>query len=151
MFLYENMNLVDVHCHLNHQKFDEDRDEVVQRAKDAGVKVIITSGVNVPTNREVLELAKKYGIVKCTLGIYPIDALNIKIEALDEVGLTRQAEPFDVDKELEFILSKKKDIVGIGELDAESMELVPGAASALYGPNAFNGILIMNSKSPFEL
>jgi outer membrane receptor protein involved in Fe transport len=40
--------------------------------------------------------------------------------------------------------------VGIGELDAESMELVPGAASALYGPNAFNGILIMNSKSPFE-
>jgi iron complex outermembrane recepter protein len=42
------------------------------------------------------------------------------------------------------------NIVGIGELDAESMELVPGAASALYGPNAFNGILLMNSKSPFE-
>jgi iron complex outermembrane recepter protein len=42
------------------------------------------------------------------------------------------------------------NIVGIGELDAESMELVPGAASALYGPNAFNGILLMKSKSPFE-
>lgn len=42
------------------------------------------------------------------------------------------------------------NIVGIGELDAESVELVPGAASALYGPNAFNGILIMKSKSPFE-
>lgn len=42
------------------------------------------------------------------------------------------------------------NIVGLGELDAESMELVPGAASALYGPNAFNGILIMTSKSPFE-
>lgn len=42
------------------------------------------------------------------------------------------------------------NIVGIGELDAESMELVPGAASALYGPNAFNGILIMSSKSPFD-
>lgn len=41
-------------------------------------------------------------------------------------------------------------IMGIGELDAESMELIPGAASALYGPNAFNGILIMKSKSPFE-
>jgi iron complex outermembrane recepter protein len=37
-----------------------------------------------------------------------------------------------------------------GELDAESVELLPGAASALYGPNAFNGIIIMNSKSPFE-
>lgn len=109
------MNLVDVHCHLNHEKFNQDRDEVVQRAKDADVKVIITSGVNVPTNREVLELAKKYGIVKCTLGVYPIDALNIKIDALDEVGLTRQTEPFDVDKELEFIMSKKDEIVGIGE------------------------------------
>lgn len=42
------------------------------------------------------------------------------------------------------------NIVGIGELDAESMELIPGAASALYGPNAFNGILLMNSKSPFD-
>jgi iron complex outermembrane receptor protein len=42
------------------------------------------------------------------------------------------------------------NIVGIGELDMESMELLPGAASALYGPNAFNGILLMNSKSPFE-
>lgn len=42
------------------------------------------------------------------------------------------------------------NIIGLGELDAESMELVPGAASALYGPNAFNGILIMKSKSPFD-
>jgi iron complex outermembrane recepter protein len=42
------------------------------------------------------------------------------------------------------------NIVGIGELDAEGMELIPGAASALYGPNAFNGILIMTSKSPFD-
>lgn len=42
------------------------------------------------------------------------------------------------------------NIVGIGELDVESMELLPGTASALYGPNAFNGVLLMNSKSPFE-
>ncbi len=41
-------------------------------------------------------------------------------------------------------------IMGLGELDAESVELIPGAASALYGPNAFNGIMIMKSKSPFE-
>jgi iron complex outermembrane recepter protein len=42
------------------------------------------------------------------------------------------------------------NLVGIGELDAESMELIPGASSALWGPNAFNGILMLNSKSPFE-
>ncbi len=35
-------------------------------------------------------------------------------------------------------------------LDVESIELLPGAASALYGPNAFNGILLVTSKSPFK-
>jgi len=41
------------------------------------------------------------------------------------------------------------NIVGISELDLESVELIPGAASALYGPNAMNGIILMSSKSPF--
>lgn len=40
--------------------------------------------------------------------------------------------------------------VGISELDLESIELLPGASSALYGPNAIQGILLMKSKSPFE-
>lgn len=39
---------------------------------------------------------------------------------------------------------------GPNELDVESVELIPGAASALYGPNAFNGILLINSKDPFK-
>lgn len=42
------------------------------------------------------------------------------------------------------------NVVGISELDLESAELIPGVASALYGPNALNGILLLNSKSPFE-
>ncbi|MCS7018125.1 MAG: TonB-dependent receptor [Cytophagales bacterium] len=42
------------------------------------------------------------------------------------------------------------NIVGISELDLETLELLPGAASALYGPNALNGILLMNSKNPFQ-
>ena len=42
------------------------------------------------------------------------------------------------------------NIVGISELDLESLELLPGASSALYGPNAINGILLMNSKNPFQ-
>ncbi len=41
------------------------------------------------------------------------------------------------------------NIVGISELDLEGIEVLPGAASALYGPNAMNGLLLMNSKSPF--
>ncbi|MDZ7692630.1 MAG: hypothetical protein U5K69_16125 [Balneolaceae bacterium] len=39
---------------------------------------------------------------------------------------------------------------GPSELDVESIEYIPGAASALYGPNAFNGILLINSKDPFD-
>ena len=37
------------------------------------------------------------------------------------------------------------NILGASELDVESVELIPGA-SALYGPNAMNGILLLNSK-----
>lgn len=42
------------------------------------------------------------------------------------------------------------NIMGLSELDAKSIEIVPGASSALYGPNAFNGTLLMTSKSPFH-
>ncbi len=41
------------------------------------------------------------------------------------------------------------NIVGMPELDVESVEILPGAASALYGPNALQGLILMNSKSPF--
>ncbi|UXX80087.1 TonB-dependent receptor [Reichenbachiella carrageenanivorans] len=39
---------------------------------------------------------------------------------------------------------------GPSELDVEGLELIPGAASALYGPSAFNGVLLVTSKNPFE-
>lgn len=42
------------------------------------------------------------------------------------------------------------NIVGINDLDLESAELIPGASSALYGPNAINGILLLTSKNPFD-
>ncbi len=41
------------------------------------------------------------------------------------------------------------NLVGINELDVQSVEILPGASSALYGANAFNGVLSMTSKSPF--
>ncbi|HEY0047438.1 MAG TPA: carboxypeptidase-like regulatory domain-containing protein [Flavobacterium sp.] len=47
---------------------------------------------------------------------------------------------------LNFVLG---NLIGMSELDVASVELLPGASSALYGANAFNGILFMNSKSPF--
>lgn len=41
------------------------------------------------------------------------------------------------------------NFVGLSELDVESMELLPGASSALYGPGGMNGTVLINSKSPF--
>jgi|TARA_B110000879_G_scaffold19898_2_gene24492 outer membrane receptor protein involved in Fe transport len=42
------------------------------------------------------------------------------------------------------------NLLGMSELDVESVELLPGASSALYGANAFNGIMFMTSKNPFD-
>ncbi len=42
------------------------------------------------------------------------------------------------------------NLLGMSELDVKSVELLPGASSALYGANAFNGILFMTSKNPFD-
>jgi outer membrane receptor protein involved in Fe transport len=47
---------------------------------------------------------------------------------------------------LNFVLG---NLIGVSEIDVQSVELLPGASSALYGANAFNGVLFMNSKSPF--
>ena len=42
------------------------------------------------------------------------------------------------------------NLLGMSELDVKTVELLPGASSALYGANAFNGIMFMRSKSPFN-
>ncbi|HAH53962.1 MAG TPA: hypothetical protein DCM02_01410 [Flavobacterium sp.] len=47
---------------------------------------------------------------------------------------------------LNFVLG---NLIGVSEIDVQSVELLPGASSALYGANAFNGILFMTSQSPF--
>lgn len=47
---------------------------------------------------------------------------------------------------LNFVLG---NLIGLSDIDVASVELLPGASSALYGANAFNGILFMNSKNPF--
>ncbi len=95
------MLLVDVHTHLDHCKFKNDLDKVIDNAKRNNVKVIINNGIDIKKNRETLELAKKYDIVKSALGLYPIEALKLKDE--------------EVDEELEFISKNKDKIVAIGE------------------------------------
>lgn len=97
------MILVDTHAHLDRYK---DLDPIIERAKQAGLKAIISCGVDKNTNRQVLEIAKKDSIIRPAMGIYPIDAL----------GEERGADIiFDIDEEIEFILKNKDKITAIGE------------------------------------
>ncbi len=107
------MILVDDHCHLMHKAYT-DIDKVIDNAKKAGVKAIICSGINPPTNREALEIAKKYPMARASLGIYPVDALGIEQDV--EGGLTTHKGPIDLDKEFEFIKQNKEKIAAVGEV-----------------------------------
>ncbi len=110
------MKLIDVHAHLDHARFEKDLDEVVKRFEKAGGKFIISSGVNPATNRKILELSKKYNVVKCSFGLYPIDALAKEIENGEANGFLRDIEKFSVDEELDWIEKHTNDCVAIGEI-----------------------------------
>src|SRR3989344_86320 len=102
--------LADVHTHLDHALLINEIDDIVHRAENAGLKRIITNGINPETNRICLELSRKYGIVKCAMGIYPRNALKKEVET-GEAQL--EVKDFDIDEEIDFIKKNKNDIVAV--------------------------------------
>ena len=70
------MNLFDSHCHLDAEQFDEDREETIARAREAGVKymVCIGSGYGPDDAGRALELAKNNDDMWATCGVHPHDA-----------------------------------------------------------------------------
>lgn len=116
--------LVDVHCHLDFKGLVERLDEIIENAKKAGLKAIISSGITPETNKKVLEIASKYDIVKPSFGLYPMDALERE----------GKENKFDVDKELEFWQKNKDKFISIGEV----------------GLDYFNGKDKVMQKSVFE-
>lgn len=105
---------IDVHAHLDPYFYSkEEIDAVIARAEKKNVKIIIANGVNKEANRHVLELAKKYPIVKAALGIYPYEAL---LDDMDAGHYSKEAVLFDIDEELAFIKKNKNKIVALGEV-----------------------------------
>ncbi|MFH1398715.1 MAG: TatD family hydrolase [Candidatus Woesearchaeota archaeon] len=96
------MQLVDVHCHLDHPFFC-DLDKVILRAKAAKLHAIITNGSGSQSNRHSLRIASTYPMVKAALGLDPLEVDSADIEA-----------------ELEFISQNQKQIVAIGEVGLDS-------------------------------
>lgn len=104
--------LIDIHSHLDHPAFANDLDEVIQRAKEAGVKTIITAGIDPASNRKALELQKKYEIVKASLGIYPPSVLLLEAKHYT----LPLPKPFVLDEEISFIRKHKNKTILIGEI-----------------------------------
>jgi len=85
------MGLYDVHAHLTHPKLAPHVDEILQRARSAGVTTIISNGLNPSDNRAVRELARRDPLVKPAFGLYPVDAVLPEMRALG-IDYPREAD-----------------------------------------------------------
>lgn len=92
--------LVDTHCHLDFPEFNQDRDEVVRRARGNGIEYLINIGSSLEGSRKSVELARQYDSVYATVGIHPHEA--DKFEKNDQGVLEG--------------LAKEKKVVAIGEI-----------------------------------
>ncbi|UUZ91663.1 TatD family hydrolase [Paenibacillus sp. P25] len=75
--------LIDTHAHLNASAFDEDRQEVIQRALDKGIRRIVNVGFNRETIPSSIALAEQYDFIYSTVGWHPTDAGDMKPEDLE--------------------------------------------------------------------
>src|SRR3982751_1965179 len=69
--------LVDSHCHIDGEQYNADRDEVVRRARDAGVQTMLIVGTGDPRTddfRKAVAVAEKYDNVFASVGVHPHDA-----------------------------------------------------------------------------
>lgn len=83
--------LFDTHTHLNDQAFDADREDVIRRAREAGVELLVNVGFNRRTIEQTLELARQYEFIYAAVGWHPHDAQDLKdedLEWIEELALT---------------------------------------------------------------
>ncbi|MGE4358175.1 MAG: TatD family hydrolase, partial [Candidatus Omnitrophota bacterium] len=93
--------LVDTHCHLDFPEFDKDREEVLKRAEDVGIKYLINIASDYTSNLKSLELANTYPQIYTALGIHPHYAKDV-----DETVLER----------IRNLAKGNKKVVAIGEI-----------------------------------
>jgi len=94
--------LFDSHAHIDAKRFDEDRHEVIERAKANGVHYIMNPGVDLESSKKAIELAEKYDGIYAAVGYHPHEAKSMddtmlellkslanheKVRAIGEIGL----------------------------------------------------------------
>ena len=67
------MKLFDSHCHLNDERFNEDRESLIIALKNEGVEKLVTAGYSLESSKEAIKLANKYDFIYATIGISPND------------------------------------------------------------------------------
>jgi len=79
--------IVDSHCHLDDRCFDPDRDEVVERAREAGVRTILSIGAGdgPPDLEPAIRMAERYDNVVATVGVHPQEAAKMAPETPQEI------------------------------------------------------------------
>ena len=90
----------DTHAHLDLPQFDADREAVIERAMNVGVRIINTIGIDLEASRQSIRLAEQYPFIFASIGIHP-----------QEAGKT---EKKDIDELTE--LAKHPRVIAIGEL-----------------------------------
>jgi len=68
--------IIDTHTHLDDERYNDDLDEVIKRAKEQGVKKFIIPGADPKTLPKAVEIAQKYDDVYFAVGVHPYDAKN---------------------------------------------------------------------------
>ncbi|MGM9987018.1 MAG: TatD family hydrolase [Bacillaceae bacterium] len=119
--------LFDTHVHLNATQYNEDLEEVINRAREAGVEKMVVVGFDEETINKAIELVEKYEFLYAAVGWHPVDAIDFtedhlkwleelaahpKVVALGEMGLDYHWDksPHDIQKEVfrkQIALAKK--------------------------------------------
>lgn len=92
--------LFDSHTHLDDSRFDDDREEVIEKIKDSGVTRVVNIGCNIPTSEFSIKLAEKYEFIYATVGFHPCDTGNMTEADIDRLKT----------------LASHKKVVAIGEI-----------------------------------
>lgn len=94
------MRLFDSHCHLDDEKFDDDRDQVINGLPAQDLAYCLTVGSDLASSRRSLDLAQKYSFIFAGAGVHPHEAVKASADYLEE---------------LEILLDQNK-VVALGEI-----------------------------------
>ena len=78
--------LIDTHAHLDMKDYNDDLDEVIERALDRGINYIISVGIDYSSSVKALELAGRYDFIYSTIGCHPHNADNTDFDKLRDLG-----------------------------------------------------------------